>query len=349
MKRTIRNILFIGLSLLIVLITYHQFLYKAKRVDSNIFTLSKVLKAHHSHIWSVQFSPNGQLLASGSVDSTIMLWNKNDGSIAHSIKQPAGVTDIDFSPDGIHLLSTSYDGKVRVWKLPEGTLVKELVGHEGTVWSGDFSPDGKTISSSGQDATIRLWDLTTGELKKILAGHTLNIWDISFSPDGNTLASGSFDKTVRIWNVTDGKLLHTIRSHTEAVVSLAFSYDGKKLVTTSDDKTIRLWNTGDWSLIYTLNVPEHAQATAFTPDDKFLLTGGRDKPAIGELLQNFFGDSRYNTGVSSRLWNVKTGALLQTFAYHGNDVNDVAFSSDGKWMASGSSDKSITLWQLAGN
>jgi WD40 repeat protein len=152
-------------------------------------------------------------------------------------------------------------------------------------------------------------------------------------------------RTVKIWNCRDGKLLHILTDHTEAIVALAFSPDGQKLVSTSDDKTIKQWNTNNWSLIYSLKVPEHSQAADFSPDNKLLLTGGRDKTALGEFLQNFFGDAKYNKGVSMRLWEVQTGDLLQTFSKHSNDVNDVSFSLDGKWIASASSDETIGLWQ----
>lgn len=346
-KGAIRKITSLALILIIGFLLYYQFLYKATHVDSNIFRLSKTLAGHTSDIWTVKFSLNSQWLASGSVDSTIKLWNRDNGAIIRSIKQPAGVTCLSFSPDGTMLASAAYDEKVRLWKIPEGTLLKEFIGHRGTVWSVDFSPDGKTIASSGEDSTIRLWNVSSGELVNKFLGHKCNIWDVKFSPDGKTLASGSFDNTIRIWNVSDGKLLHTITAHSQAVVSLAFSPDGEKLVSTSDDKTSRLWNTKNWALMQTFNTPEHQQASDFSPDTQLLVTGGRDKPAIGEFLQNFFGDSRYNTGISMRLWNVQSGALLQTFSFHANDVNDVSFSNDGRWIAAASSDKTVSLWELS--
>ena len=339
--------------LLLILLTlfiylgYYQLWHHSPQVNSNVYILNKVLNAHLSEIWTVKFSPKGNWLASGSVDSTVKIWNKENGNIILNINQPSGITYLDISPDGNYLATASYDAKVRLWKLPEGGLVREFIGHTGTVWSVNFRPDGNTIASCGEDATIKLWNVENGQIEHTLQGHALNVWDVKFSPDGNKLASGSFDKTVRIWNLSDGKLLHILTKHTEAIVSIAFSPDGQKFVSTSDDKTIKVWDTNNWNLIYSLKVPEHSQAADFSPDTKLLLTGGRDKTALGEFLQNIFGNSEYNKGVSMRLWDVQTGRLLQTFSKHSNDVNDVSFSSDGKWIASASSDRTIELWKLS--
>ncbi|MCL9806664.1 WD40 repeat domain-containing protein [Flavobacterium amniphilum] len=328
-------------------LAYYQIFHKSKEVNSAIFKLQKVFSAHTSDVWAVKFSPNDAWLASGSVDGTVKIWNKENGALIRDLKHPIGVTSVAFAPNGDLLATCAYDAKIRLWKLPEGKLLKEFSGHNGTVWSIDFSSDSKTLVSSGEDKTIKLWDVESGKLLRTLIGHSLTVWDVKFSPDGAKIASGSYDKTIKIWDAKSGKLLNNLTGHTEAVVSLAFSPDNKLLVSTSDDKTLKLWNTTTWKLIKTIEVPEHIQASDFSPDSTRLLTGGRDKPAIGEFLQNFFGDSDYNKGVSMRLWDVKNGKLLQTFSQHANDVNDVSYSSDGKWIAGSSSDKTITLWKLS--
>ncbi|MBL7960637.1 WD40 repeat domain-containing protein, partial [bacterium] len=212
-----------------------------------------------------------------------------------------------------------------------------------------FSPDGKKIASCGEDRTVKLWDVEKGTLIRTFDGHQLNVWSLKFTPNGDRLVSGSYDKTLKIWSLNDGNLIKTLEGHTDAVVDLSISPDGLTLASGSDDATIKLWNLNDGSLIKTLEGGgEHVQALAFSPDGKKLLSGGRDKTGFGEFLQNIFGDSEYNKGISMRLWDLPTGLMIQEFSEHANDVNDVAFSPDGQWIASASSDKTVRLWQSTG-
>jgi WD40 repeat protein len=343
----IGRVLLVGIPVSILcFLIYFQLLYKPPVVESNIYRLSKTIPAHTSDVWTVMFSPDGSYIASGSVDSTVKLWDRQTGALVLTLTHPAGVTYLVFSPNGKWMATASYDETIRLWKLPEGTLARELKGCKGTVWCVGFSPDGQSIVSSGEDAVVRVWNAESGALTQSFTGHSLNTWTVQFSPDGQTIASGSFDKTIKIWDIKTGKVLKNLNLHTQAVVALAFSSNGKYLVSTSDDKTIKLWDTHNWKLLRSTVVPEHAQAADFSPDDRMLVTAGRDKTTVGEFLQNFMGDSEYNKGVSMRLWDVASGRLLQTFSIHANDVNDAAFSPDGKWIAAASSDKTVSVWQL---
>jgi WD40 repeat protein len=343
-----KRLYFMGLPLLtiVLVLAYHQLLYKSPQVNSGIFKLANTVKIHTQNVWAVKFSPDGKLLASGAVDSTVKIWDKETGTVIKTFKHPAGVTNLAFSADGKYLVSSSYDGVLRLWDVNTGALVRPFSANDYTVWTLDISPDGKTIVAAGEDKKIRVWDIASGKNIQALNGHTLNIWIVKYSRDGKYLASGSFDNTVKIWDTATGKLLRTLTGHTQAVVDLAFSYDGKILATTSDDKTIKLWQVNNGKLINDLEVPEHTQAVAFSPDDKYLLTGGRDKPMIGEFLQNIFGDSQLNKGTSARLWDVKSGKILQTFRQHTNDVNDVAYSPDGRSIATASADNTVEIWNL---
>jgi uncharacterized protein with WD repeat len=331
---------------IISILAYYQLLYKPKQVNSGIAVLQKTFKLHHADVWVNRFLKGTNLLASCGVDSTVKLFDYQTGKVIRIFRHPLGVTYFDFSPNGEYLATSSYDQIVRLFRVADGVLIREFKGHTNTPWSVCFSPDGKTLASSGEDASIKMWEVSSGKPIRTINGHARTVWDVKFSPDGKTLVSGSFDTKVKIWNVADGKLIKTLDGHTQAVAAIAFNKQGDLLATASDDKTIKLWDYKNGNLIRVLNVPEHAQGLAFSLDGTRLATSGRDKIMIGEFLQNFFGDSHFNKGVSVRLWDVSTGKLLQTFSEQSNDVNDVDFSDDGKYLSGASSDGTVCLWKM---
>lgn len=346
-RKKIKLLIAASISIVLAVFLYYQFFYRSPVVDKGIAKLVTQFKGHKDIVMAVKFGAGDSTVVTAGIDSTIKVWNTQSGEILLNIKQPAGITSLDLSADGRYAVTSGYDAKVRTWDLTIGKLLHEFGGHKGTVWTVAFSRDDKLIASAGEDKIVRIWDLATGSVRNNLEGHTLNIWAVKFSPVGGKIASAGFDQSFRIWDVTTGKLLMSNNEHSQAIVDLAFSHDGKRLVTTSDDKTIRTWNLATGAMVRIMEVAEHIQAIAFSPDDKMIITGGRDKPVIGELLQNFMGDSEYDKGISARLWNMQTGELLQTFSHHGNDVNDVAFSHNGKWIATASADHTVEIWSLS--
>jgi WD40 repeat protein len=209
------------------------------------------LTGHTDWVLSVAFSPDGRLLASGSFDDTIKLWEVASGRLVRTL---TGHTDwvrsVAFSPDGRLLASGSDDETIKLWEVASGSLVRSL-GHTAPVLSVAFSPDGRLLAS-GSYKEIKLWDVATGSLVRTLTGHTNWVLSVAFSPDGRLLASGSADKTIKLWEVASGSLVRTLTGHTDWVRSVAFSPDGRLLASGSADKTIKLWEVASGSLVRTL-------------------------------------------------------------------------------------------------
>jgi WD40 repeat protein len=210
-----------------------------------------------------------------------------------------------------------------------------------------FAPDGKTVASSGEDKTVKVWRTADGALLHTLRGHARNVWHVAFSPDGQHIASGSFDKVAKLWRADTGALEHNLVGSGEAIVSLAFSPDGRLLATGGDDSSVRLWRVSDGHLMKTIPAYNHVFSVAFSPDGQWLATGGRARSAVGTFWHQLVGDRFSGANPTSvRLWRVSDGALLQSLNGHSDDVISVAFSPDGKLLATGSEDHTMRLWRL---
>ncbi|MGE5261980.1 MAG: hypothetical protein ACM3S0_01250, partial [Acidobacteriota bacterium] len=289
------------------------------------------LTGHSGAVLSVAFSPDGKTLASGSQDSTIILW---DVATRQSLGPPltahtAAVNTIAFSPDGKTLASGSQDSTILLWDVATRTKIgTALTGHTSMVSRLAFSPDGKTLASGSWDATIILWDVATRtRIGPPLTGHTSIVYSIAFSPDGKTLASGSYDRAIILWDVaTRQPLGPPLNVHASTVTSVAFSPDGKTLASGSADKTILLW---DVATRRPLSPPltghmSSVLSVAFNPDGKTLTSSSADKTIILWDVSSVL-DPR----VTPRRW------LGQSLIGHTDAVYSVAFSPDGKTLASG--------------
>ena len=184
----------------------------------------RTLRGHSSWVRSVAISslnadsgnekhPNRKILASGSTDKTIKIWDLSTGKLIRTLKgHTQSVTSVAIAPS--------------------------LKGSDSTVISGSA------------DRSVKIWNLFTGQLIHSLEGHATSITSLAINPanrsaNNKTFASGSTDKTIKIWNLSTGELISTLSDGDEAVSSLTYSWDGKNIVSGSEDKTIKIWRLSD--------------------------------------------------------------------------------------------------------
>jgi len=218
--------------------------------------------AHSSAIYSVSISQDGKLLASGSSDKKIKLWNLPDGDLCRTLED--GTVDIHcvaFSPDGTILAAGGTGSVIKLWRISDGTLLRTLTGHSGNIYSVAISSDGTLLASGSTDETIKLWSLPDGKLLNTLAGHTNTVMSVTFNSDGTMLASGSLDVTIKLWSVPDGKVLKTWVAHQACVSSVKFSPDGTLLASGSQDMTVKVWSLYGQGANLALTDPDNPHAS----------------------------------------------------------------------------------------
>jgi WD40 repeat protein len=197
--------------------------------------------SHSGYILCLKFSPDGRILASGSADRRIRLWNTDTGKIIYTFDgHQESVTAIEFMPNGKILVSASADRTIRFWDIEQKQLLKTIEAHEQKIHALAISPDGKSIISGSSDRTVRIRQLGTAN-PQILAGHQDAVLTVAISPDGATIASGSIDGIINIWDAHTQQLTATIQAHQSAVKSIVFNPIDRTFISASWDRTIQIW------------------------------------------------------------------------------------------------------------
>jgi len=278
--------------------------------------------AHDFGITSVQYSPDGTLVATTGADGRANLW-RSTGELVKTLEGHKGeVFGLSFSPDGQTLVTSGRDGTLRFWDR-EGNGLRTLDVKRGTLYDVEYSPDGRAIATAGADGTVRLWN-QDGTALQVLEGHTGGVNGVTFSPDGQLLASSSGDSTIKLWS-RSGTLVRTITGHTARVNDVIFSPNGQLLASASDDQTARLWNLDGTAYNALLGHRDWVNSVRFSPDGQRLVTASNDR-----ML---------------KVWNLE-GQELNTLRGHQQTISEAVFDPTGEALVSGSYDGILKFWQI---
>ncbi len=277
------------------------------------------LEGYSDTVTSVSFSPDGKMIATGSADGMVIIWNRNGRKIKDFKAHEKNITRLCFSPNSQNILTASGDKTFKRWSI-EGKEITTFKGHEDEITSFSFSPDGHKVISGSKDKTLRLWNLDGTEIKTF-RGYKQSISSVSFSPDGKIIASTS-NEMMKLWNL-DGKEIKTLN---EGGNGVSFSPNGQTVVIGYGNNVTLRRRDGSFIKSFYGNYPN----PVFSRD--------------GHTI---------NTAVFSRqtllasILKIDTGNTVYfNFLGHRNTVTSVSFSPDGKMLVSGSEDKTIKLWSL---
>jgi WD40 repeat protein len=288
----------------------------------------RTLRGQSVGVMSVAFSPDGQRLASGSLDATVKVWDLTNGNVRRTLTGHSdGVTSVAFSPDSRYLASGSSDQTVKVWDVTRGQMLQTLAGHTHQVTSVAYSPDGRHIVSGSHDLTVRVWDWASGKLVHKLTGHIKGISGVAVSADGQRVAGGGGKKVI-VWDLASGHEICAFASQSGDIQSVAFSPDGRHLGSGHSDKMVHVWDLDGGDEPQVLRGHSRTvNSVTFSPDGQRIATASGDWTV--------------------KVWDVASGEALRTLAGHAWSFQSVAFSPDGRRLASASHDGMIKLWNEA--
>lgn len=226
---------------------------------------------------SVAFSPDGKLLASGSRDSQVNVWDTATWLKLRTLKGvDKAINSVAFSPDGRTLAGAGNDAAISLWDTEAWEKKKELRGHADLINSVVFSKDGKFLASGSKDRTIIIWDASTGDRVNLLDGRSRAVESIDFSPDGKMLASGGNYPNILLWDLSQQKTLPILVSTMQRsrILSLKYFADGKTLISAYQNGRIDIWemnvNPGKTQLSYR---GQPVNSVALSGDGKMIASG----------------------------------------------------------------------------
>lgn len=305
----------------------------------------EILEGHKDWVCSVAFSEDDKLLASGSRDGTVKLWDPARGQVLETLELGAPVMSVAFSPGkGITRLAAgtwadNSKGEVRTWEVTQDkgkVKVKELHRLQGLkrgVACVAFSTDASALAAAGEERTIQIWDVVSGKAGATLKGHPGAIRCLAFAPENDVLASGGEDRAIVFWDWKAGRPVGDpiTGAHNAAVTALAYFPAGTSLmVSAGNDQGIDLWKSD-----------EHKHRGTFRGHSNGLLALATSPR--GDLMASAGWDR------TIKLWSPSRPGTEERFTLlgHQGPVRGLAFSSDARILASGSHDGTVCLWRAA--
>ncbi len=308
-------------------------------LDGTTFEETATLRGHEGTVFSVEFAPTGNQIASAGADRTARIWDAVSGQTIHVLRGHSDdVNKVRFSPDGRLLATASDDHTAKIYDLENNAEeLQTLSGHEAWVTAITFSPDGNRFASGDNSGVLKTWDAQTWTLIQSRRIHDDRIMSMIHSPDGQLIATASDDGTVKLW---DSKSLELRQQHSyyadrSKPGALAFSHSGKFLAVGGDHKSVTdpevivIYDIEQGQPLFTLG--QHTariHSVRFSEDDLTLISIAED----GNVL----------------LWDLATHTVLKPVEALRAPGWSLSYSADGTRLATTGEDGAIRVWNCSG-
>jgi WD40 repeat protein len=321
----------------------------------------QMLAGHFPYLYTLDWSPDGRWVASGGYDGRVRVWDATTGAEIASLSHRGGVRAVAWSPDGAYLSSASYDQHIRIWAADTFRIITKLKGHAGDIYAVDWSPDGKLLASGSEDGEVRHWKVDELE-SDVAVGSSFGVGvQMAWSPDDRFIAYAATDNTIRLRETsTDREILKIGNVPKEGFPILAWSPDGRQLATLGDCR-VEVWSVLTGKKLRELPHEGEMRSVDWSPDGKRIASVSRFEDLLkvwdantGEHLhsvQSRFMALRWSpdgtrlatTGSRVlRVWDA--GDWKQLHALQGRSGWALAWSRDGKRIASGGGNPDIGIW-----
>ncbi|MBL7810815.1 MAG: caspase family protein [Bacteroidetes bacterium] len=320
------------------------------------------LKAHTQRLNIASFSPDGRKVLTASADGTARVWSTASGACLATLVHDSYVWDARWSHDGSKIATASGDFSVRVWDTSGYRMRWQSTTHTDEVMCVAWGPGDSLIATGSKDLTLRVMEASTGAERAVFYAPDA-VFTLAFSPEGNYLLANCNHTAVVLcdWRNRETKTLK--ESPDGTLLQSVFSPDGRRICIAQENGDVELWS---------LNPARRVKTLKYTPEagEKKDRNTGVTEAQLANLFNRAYGGEEGDLPVSPAVWavafdsagtrmvlcrgngtvNVRDGLTLQCrykSRIHRADVYDAAISSDGRWLATASADRTAALTDLA--
>lgn len=296
----------------------------------NLYTYT----GHSDFVFAAAWSPNGQLIASGSADGTVQVWNAVDGMLQKRYQLKPNVTALAWSPlDGRYVAVGGDQGVAYVWdttadisKVTNPPLLKH--DSKGHLWGLAWSPDEKMLALGvGSDRhVVEIYDIQNQNLIQVCRGNYGNIWNVAWSPDEKYIAAASQNNVIQVFNVETAETKLVFSLHTGPVWGVDWSPDGKYIASGGFDNNILVWDADTGHLVFIGKHSDIVYGVTWSPDGTSIASASRDRQV--------------------KVWNIILKSEVAVYNGHSGPAYRNSWSPEGKRLVSAYRDGTVQIWKM---